>query len=153
MSPTIALPGALPGAAPGAPLDPATLAPTRRVDSDQAAVVALTMQTDVFYWHGCTEIWIDGAWRKAPPAFKLNLRQRFGLLPLGLDGLADSIYHPFDAAVNRHMAYAGQRGSFNDVALGALVADCRVHYPNRVVGDATASGAAVVADVDREART
>ena len=51
------------------------------------------------------------------------------------------------------LAPTRQRGSFNDVALGALLADCRVHYPNRVVGDATASGAAILADVDREART
>ena len=111
-----------------------------------------TMQTDVFYWHGFTEIWIEGAWRKATPAFNLGLCQRFGLLPLDFDGLADSIYHPFDAAGQRHMEYVGQRGSFNDVPLAALVADFRLHYPNLVVGDAAAGDADFLADVDREAR-
>jgi transglutaminase-like putative cysteine protease len=28
-----------------------------------------TMQTDLFIWHGYTDIWVDGAWRKATPAF------------------------------------------------------------------------------------
>ena len=110
-----------------------------------------TMQTDVFYWHGFTEIWIAGAWRKATPAFNLSLCQRVGLLPLDFDGVADSIYHPFDAAGQRHMEYVGQRGSFNDVPLAALVADFRLHYPNLVVGDA-ADGADFLADVERETR-
>ena len=111
-----------------------------------------TMQTDVFYWHGFTEIWIDGAWRKATPAFNLSLRQRFGLLPLDFDGLADSIYHPFDAAANRHREYVGQRGSFNDVPLDALVADFRQHCPQLVADDASVGGADFLADVDRENR-
>jgi transglutaminase-like putative cysteine protease len=32
-----------------------------------------TMKTDLFVWHGYTDIWIDGAWRKATPAFNLAL--------------------------------------------------------------------------------
>lgn len=28
-----------------------------------------TMKTDLFIWHGYTDIWLDGAWRKATPAF------------------------------------------------------------------------------------
>jgi transglutaminase-like putative cysteine protease len=55
-----------------------------------------TMTTDVFAWHGYTDIWLDGAWRKATPAFNVELCERFGLLPLEFDGQADSIYHPFD---------------------------------------------------------
>jgi transglutaminase-like putative cysteine protease len=55
-----------------------------------------TMKTDLFVWHGYTDLWIDGAWRKATPAFNLALCERFGLLPLDFDGLHDSIYHPFD---------------------------------------------------------
>jgi len=41
-----------------------------------------TMQTDVFHWHGFTELWLDGAWRKATPAFNTELCNRFGPLPL-----------------------------------------------------------------------
>ena len=62
-----------------------------------------TMKTDVFAWHGYTDIWLDGAWRKATPAFNLSLCEKFGLLPLDFDGVNDSIYHPFDQHGNRHM--------------------------------------------------
>jgi hypothetical protein len=77
-----------------------------------------SMETPVFYWHGYTDIWIDGAWRKATPAFNLSLCEKFGLKPLDFDGRSDSIYHPFDLAGNRHMEYLHQRGSFDDLPLG-----------------------------------
>ena len=47
------------------------------------------MKTDVFIWHGDTDIWLDGAWRKATPAFNVELCERFGLHPLEFDGVAD----------------------------------------------------------------
>ena len=88
-----------------------------------------TMETEVFYWHGYTEIWLQGAWRKATPAFNLSLCQKFGLLPLDFNGLDDPIYPPFDQHGERHMAYLHQRGSFDDLPLTAIVADFEQHYP------------------------
>jgi hypothetical protein len=78
-----------------------------------------TMQTDLFVWHGYTDLWLDGAWVKATPAFNIELCDRFGLLPLDFDGRSDSIYHPFDKAGNRHMEYVRQRGVFDDMPLDA----------------------------------
>jgi transglutaminase-like putative cysteine protease len=87
------------------------------------------MQTDLFHWHGYAEIELDGAWVKATPAFNIELCDRFGLLPLDFDGRADSIYHPFDRAGNRHMEYVHLRGSFDDLPLERIVADFAVLYP------------------------
>ena len=87
-----------------------------------------TMKTDVFAWHGYTDIWLDGAWRKATPAFNLALCEKFGLLPLEFDGIHDSIYHAFDRAGRKHMEYVKQRGSFNDVPLADIVATFRDLY-------------------------
>jgi transglutaminase-like putative cysteine protease len=87
------------------------------------------MGTDTFYWHGYTEVWLNGAWRKATPAFNIELCERFGLLPLDFNGVDDSIYHPFDRAGARHMEYLAQRGSFDDVPLAAMRADFEHHYP------------------------
>ena len=87
------------------------------------------MGTDTFYWHGYTELWLDGAWRKATPAFNQELCQRFGLLPLDFNGVDDSIYHPFDRSGARHMEYLAQRGSFDDVPLAQMLADFHRHYP------------------------
>ena len=88
-----------------------------------------TMQTDMFIWHGYTEIWLEGAWRKATPAFNLSLCEKFGLHPLDFDGEHDSIYHAFDKAGNRHMEYVNERGSFDDLPLAQIVTDFRREYP------------------------
>lgn len=88
-----------------------------------------TMSTDVFIWHGYTELWLDGAWRKATPAFNVELCDRFNLLPLDFDGASDSIYHPFDRSGQRHMEYLRERGSFIEVPLARIVADFRETYP------------------------
>ena len=88
-----------------------------------------TMQTDLFIWHGYTELWLDGAWRKATPAFNIELCDRFGLLPLEFNGHDDSLYHPFDRAGHRHMEYVLQRGSFDEMPLATIVADFERVYP------------------------
>lgn len=112
-----------------------------------------TMQTDVFAWHGYTDIWLDGAWRKATPAFNVELCEKFGLLPLEFDGTSDSIYHPFDKAGNRHMEYLRQRGTFDDLPLADIVATFRTIYAAWMPGAGTASslqGADFLADVASE---
>ncbi len=111
-----------------------------------------TMQTDLFCWHGYTELWIDGAWRKATPAFNLTLCDKFGLLPLDFNGHDDSIYHPFDKAGNRHMEYVHQRGSFDDMPLQQIVADFERLYPIWLPQLQTFRKVDFLADVDREVR-
>ncbi len=88
------------------------------------------MGSDLFVWHGYTDIGLDGQWLKATPAFNIELCDRFGLLPLDFDGRADSIYHPFDKAGNRHMEYVNMHGTFDDVPLQRILAAFAVHYPN-----------------------
>jgi transglutaminase-like putative cysteine protease len=115
-----------------------------------------TMTTDVFIWHGYTELWLAGAWRKATPAFNVELCERFGLHPLEFDGRSDSIYHPFDRAGNRHMEYLADRGSFAEVPLERIVTDFRVVYPGWLRGSETAISLAQAdfqADVAREPGT
>ena len=108
-----------------------------------------TMKTDLFIWHGYTELWLEGAWRKATPAFNIELCEKFGLLPLDFDGVHDSIYHPFDAAGHRHMEYVQQRGAFDDLPLARITADFHRVYGAWMQG-ADAHGD-FAADVAREA--
>jgi transglutaminase-like putative cysteine protease len=87
------------------------------------------MGTDIFYWHGFTEIRLEDRWVKATPAFNVELCDRFGLRPLEFDGRADSIYHPFDRHGHRHMEYLAQRGVYDDVPLERMVEDFMRLYP------------------------
>jgi transglutaminase-like putative cysteine protease len=98
-----------------------------------------TMGTDVFIWHGYTDIWLDGAWRKATPAFNIELCEHFGLHALEFDGSSDSIYHPFDRSGNRHMEYVAQRGAFLEMPLQRIVADFRKVYPGWLLDGQSAS--------------
>lgn len=109
-----------------------------------------TMKTDLFVWHGYTDIWLDGLWVKATPAFNLSLCERFGLLPLEFDGRSDSLYHPFDQAGNRHMEYVHQRGSFDDLPLAQIVADFRRVYGAWMTDTTALQSASFAQDVDRE---
>ena len=106
------------------------------------------LKTDLFLWHGYTELWLDGAWVKATPAFNIELCERFGLLPLEFDGRRDSLYHPFDRAGRQHMEYVNQRGSFDEVPLAQITADFAVAYPAWT--PKSMDGARFDADVVRE---
>jgi transglutaminase-like putative cysteine protease len=108
------------------------------------------MQTDVFFWHGYTDIVVDGAWRKATPAFNVELCRRFDLLPLEFDGRSDSLYHPFDRHGHRHMEYVNQRGSFDDVPLAAITADFARLYPHWAPGREDMLARDFLADATRE---
>jgi transglutaminase-like putative cysteine protease len=112
-----------------------------------------TMATDIFTWHGYADLWLDGHWVKATPAFNLALCERFGLHPLDFDGRDDSIYHPFDVSGQRHMEYLCDRGRYTDVPLDQLVADFRIRYPRWLQEAQTLSqlsSSDFLADVERE---
>lgn len=108
-----------------------------------------TMKTDVFAWHGYTELWLDGAWRKATPAFNIELCEKFGLLPLEFNGVDDSLYHPYDRAGQRHMEYVAERGSFDDLPLEQIKTTFAQHYPQWSLATEP-GGADFTADAARE---
>ena len=88
------------------------------------------MGTDMFYCHGYTAIHLGGQWLKATPAFNVELCHKLGLHTLEFDGTADSIYHPYDLAGQRHMEYVALRGEFDDTPRDLLLSVFAEHYPN-----------------------
>lgn len=88
------------------------------------------MRTNLFAFHGMTELEIDGRWVKATPSFDLNLCELFGVLPLEFDGRSDSTLHPFDRAGKLHMEYVLDRGSFADLPLDELTRVTHEYYPH-----------------------
>ena len=87
------------------------------------------MNTDVFYFHGYTSIYLNDHWVKATPAFNVELCEKFGLHPLEFDGLQDSLYHEFDLAGNKHMEYVNDRGEHLDLPFDEMAAVFKLHYP------------------------
>jgi transglutaminase-like putative cysteine protease len=87
------------------------------------------MGTDLFIYHGFSELCLEGKWVKATPAFNRELCARFRVKPLEFDGRADSIFHPFDEEERRHMEYVRERGSFADVPAAEIQRAFRELYP------------------------
>jgi len=87
------------------------------------------MGTDLFVFHGYTDLLLDGMWVKATPAFNLSLCIRFRVKPLEFDGISDSLFHPFDEDNRRHMEYVRDRGSYADVPADEIRRVFRETYP------------------------
>jgi transglutaminase-like putative cysteine protease len=87
------------------------------------------MGSDLFVYHGFTELLLDGKWVKATPAFNIELCRRFRVKPLEFDGREDSIFHPFDEEDRRHMEYLRDRGSHADVPVAEIMQAFRETYP------------------------
>lgn len=91
--------------------------------------LAALMGSDLFVYHGYTELHLDGRWVKSTPAFNLALCERFGVRPLEFDGRTDSIFHEFDQANRRHMEYVRVRGSYDDLPIEEILAAFDAEYP------------------------
>ena len=87
------------------------------------------MGTDLFVFHGYTELLLEGKWVKATPAFNLALCTRFRVKPLEFDGREDSIFHPYDEDERRHMEYLRDRGVYADVPVDEIQSAFREAYP------------------------
>ncbi|NIM48999.1 MAG: transglutaminase [Gemmatimonadales bacterium] len=87
------------------------------------------MRTDVFAYHGYTELYLEGAWVKATPAFNSSLCERFNVAPLEFDGRHDSLFQQFDRTGNRYMEYVRDHGQFADLPLEQMLAAFEEHYP------------------------
>jgi len=88
-----------------------------------------SMGTDVFVYHGYTELFLEDQWVKATPAFNLELCQNFNVKPLEFDGKTDSIFHPLDQAGNKHMEYLVDHGTFADLPLQTIFEASVKCYP------------------------
>tara|TARA_B110000503_G_scaffold41051_1_gene67582 strand:- start:108 stop:767 length:660 start_codon:yes stop_codon:yes gene_type:complete len=88
-----------------------------------------SMGTDLFAWHGYSELWLDGRWVKLSSAFNQGLCDRFGVKVLAFDPVDGALMHPFDASGQRHMEYVNERGSFTDLPLVDIVQTFAKVYP------------------------
>jgi len=104
-----------------------------------------SMGTDIFTWHGYTEVHVDGAWRKATPTFNATLCAKVGVAPLDFDGHSDALLHAFDGDGRTYMQYLNEHGAFHDVPTKFLMREMARDYANMQGEDLTGR------DMEREA--
>ena len=107
------------------------------------------MNTDVFFWHGYTAIYLNCRWLKATPAFNIELCERFRIRPLDFDGGEDSIFHPFDLEGRTHMEYIRFRGEYTEPP----IADIHQTFVQEYGMDSTWNSSDFNKEVVQETRT
>ena len=73
------------------------------------------LKTNIFYFHGYTELFINEKWIKATPAFNLSLCEKLGLRPVEFDGKMDGILHETTFDGRKHVDYLKDRGTYADL--------------------------------------
>ena len=107
-----------------------------------------SMGTDLFVYHGYTELFLNGRWVKATPAFNRSLCERFNVKPLDFDGVHDSAFQTYDENGNKHLEYVQDHGAYADVPLSDIVESFKRHYPSIAVENVLAGGG----DFENDAR-
>lgn len=93
------------------------------------------LRSDVFAMHGYTELYLDGRWVKATPAFNVELCELFAVAPLEFDGVNDSVFHPYSQQGERYMEYLVDHGQFADVPETLFFAHLATMYPHLFAED------------------
>ncbi len=88
------------------------------------------METDIFVYHGYTELFLEGKWIKATPTFNKSLCEKFNINPLEFDGKTDSIFHQFDTKGKKHMEYLKDHGHYADLPIDEIITASLKAYPN-----------------------
>jgi transglutaminase-like putative cysteine protease len=77
--------------------------------------------SDVFVFHGVVELYLEGKWVKATPAFNRELCERHHTEPLEFDGREDSIFQPYTLDHRKFMEYTAFLGTYDDVPVEEIV--------------------------------
>ncbi len=73
------------------------------------------MGTDIFTYHGYTELYLNGKWVKATPAFNKELCQKFNYEIVEFDGMNDALLPKKTLDGQKHVEYLEDRGTFADL--------------------------------------
>jgi len=79
------------------------------------------MGSDLFVCHGFAELYLEGKWVKATPAFNRELCEKHHVPPLEFNGREDSLFQPYNLQDQKFMEYVAFRGIYADVPVGEIV--------------------------------
>ena len=79
--------------------------------------------------HGMVNIYLDGKWRKASPAFNAELCERCKVAPLDFDGVEDSVFQEYNREGQEFMEYLEDYGHFEDLPYDFILRNFQEQYP------------------------
>jgi len=72
-------------------------------------------KSNIFPWHGYTELYLQEKWVKATPAFDLQMCQKHDYVPVEFDGKHDATFSLYDKEGKLYIEYLKDRGVYDDV--------------------------------------
>ena len=91
------------------------------------------MGSNLFVYHGFVELYIDGKWLKATPAFNRELCEKHHVLPLEFNGKEDSMFQSYNLKKQKFIEYLNFRGLYADIPVEEIVRGWKEAYgENRV---------------------
>ncbi len=88
------------------------------------------LRSDVFVMHGYIELYLEGKWIKATPAFNKRLCALMKVPPLEFDGRQDSLFQAYLEDGTQHMEYLNEYGTFEDVPIQFIMESIAKAYPH-----------------------
>lgn len=86
------------------------------------------MGTNLFSYHGYTELYIGDKWIKATPAFDLKMCQEHRIIPVEFDGQHHALLHSHNCDGELHIGYVKNHGHRIDVPVEEIMAAWMQHY-------------------------
>jgi transglutaminase-like putative cysteine protease len=86
------------------------------------------MGTNLFSYHGYTELYIKGKWVKATPAFDLKMCHKSRIIPVEFDAQNDAILHSHNLDGKLHIEYVEDHGYREDVPVDEILARWEKDY-------------------------
>ncbi len=86
------------------------------------------MGTNLFIYHGYTELLLNGAWIKATPAFNISLCEKFGLKTVEFDGINDGVLSETTLDGQKYIEYVKDREISVDLPLKKILRTFADYY-------------------------
>jgi transglutaminase-like putative cysteine protease len=87
------------------------------------------METNMFVYHGYSELWLNNKWVKATPAFNIEMCNKFDLKPVEFDGVTDAVFHEKNKKGELHIEYIKYHGTYADLPFEEIMQAFIEQYP------------------------
>ena len=88
------------------------------------------LKTNVLVFHGYAELFLDGKWIKATPAFNKSLCEKLNVDSLEFNGKEDSVFQSYNQQGGEFMEYLHDYGTFDDIPRDLFISELKTHYPH-----------------------
>ena len=88
------------------------------------------LKSDLIVFHGYTELFLDGKWVKATPAFNKGVCRAFKVAPLDFNGRDDSLFQENNGSGGKFMEYTHEWGAFAELPIELMGTELMKAYPH-----------------------